>query len=30
VQDTHNFNPASDRSVENDVSAKGKTLNPRG
>ena len=29
VQDTHNFNPAGDCSVENDVSAKGKTLNSR-
>src|SRR5580698_10133026 len=29
VQNTHNFNAASYRSVENDVSAEGKTLNPR-
>jgi hypothetical protein len=28
VQDTHNFNPTGDRPIENDVSAKGKTLNP--
>jgi hypothetical protein len=28
VQNTHNFNPAGDRSIKNDVSAKGKTLNP--
>ena len=28
VQNTHNFDPAGDRSIKNDVSAKGKTLNP--
>ena len=28
VENTHNFDPAGDRSIKNDVSAKGKTLNP--